>query len=64
MSMIPEEPAEGTEGASRIVFRLPISGERVQRRFMLTDKVQLLYDFVETLDNLQRENEHSELVLF
>ena len=63
LSTLPEEPAEGTEGSCKIVFRLPVSGERITRRFMLEDKVEILYDYISTLD-LQRESASSQLVLF
>ena len=60
---MPEEPAEGQEGSCKIVFRLPVSGERTTRRFMLEDKVQVLHDYISTLD-IQRESPSAELVLF
>ena len=35
--------------ACHIVFRLPGNGERVNRRFLKTDKVQILYDYIDSL---------------
>lgn len=48
---LPEEPAPGSADAARVVFRMPLSGERVERHFLRSDKVQLLYDFVDHLQN-------------
>lgn len=39
---------------------MPVSGERVSRRFLKTDKIQHLYDFVDSLgDKMQFENHNS-----
>jgi hypothetical protein len=46
---LPEEPAEKDPLACHIVLRLPGSGERVNRRFLKTDTVQIIYDFVDSL---------------
>ena len=46
---LPEEPAEKDPLACHIVLRLPGSGERVNRRFLKTDTVQVIYDFVDSL---------------
>ncbi len=38
-SQLPAEPEEKDADACHIVFRLPVNGERVNRRFLKTDKV-------------------------
>lgn len=50
MSLLPEEPEAGAPDVAEVVFRPPGSGKRVTRRFLKTDSVKLLYDFVRTLD--------------
>jgi UBX domain len=40
-----DEPSE--EGSVLVIFRLPLGNERIQRRFLKTDKIQKLYDFVD-----------------
>ena len=44
---VPDEPAAGTEGAVRIQFRLP-DGKREIRRFLETDKVAVIYSYVQS----------------
>mmetsp|Transcript_1128 Transcript_1128/g.2839 ORF Transcript_1128/g.2839 Transcript_1128/m.2839 type:complete len:241 (-) Transcript_1128:2130-2852(-) len=44
---VPEEPAQDTEGAARIQFRLP-DGTVIQRRFLKSDVVGKVYAFVES----------------
>ena len=53
-----EEPSDKEADAATIVFRLPGLGERVQRRFMKTCQVQILYDFIDSLgpEKLQLED--------
>ena len=46
---LPQEPDEKDPNAAHIVLRLPGSGERVNRRFLKTDTVQMIYDFVDSL---------------
>ncbi len=46
---LPPEPEEGNKEASKIMFRYPHTEQRVERRFMKTDKIGSLYDFVCTL---------------
>jgi|TARA_B110000305_G_C19102963_1_gene476123 hypothetical protein len=46
---LPEEPASDNGDSTNIGFRMPLSGERVQRRFLKTDKIQLLYDYIDDL---------------
>jgi len=61
---LPEEPIEGDKEASAIVFRLPVSGERINRRFLKTDKVGLLYDFIDSLgEKVQFEHTEGEYVI-
>lgn len=49
---MPEEPAADNPDAAQVVFRMPESGQRIQRRFLGSDKVELLYQYVGTLDEL------------
>lgn len=51
---MPEEPGEKEADATRIVFRMPMSGERIQRRFLKTDKLQIMYDFIDHLQNEEK----------
>ena len=53
-----EEPAEKDAEACHIVFRMPGSGERVSRRFLKGDKIESIYNFVDSLgpEKLQLEN--------
>lgn len=44
---LPEEPEDGPD-SSTIQFRLPNS-QSIQRRFMRTDKIKLMYDYVRSL---------------
>ncbi|KAJ3037530.1 FAS-associated factor 2 [Rhizophlyctis rosea] len=46
---MPPEPAVGEAEVAKLGIRLP-SGERLARRFRAEDKVQLLYDYIETHD--------------
>lgn len=46
---LPTEPDVNTEDTINLNFRLPVTGERVSRRFKRTDKVELLYDFIDFL---------------
>ena len=47
---MPKEPEEGSPDVAVIVFRAPGSGKRFTRRFLKTDTVKLLYDYVRTLE--------------
>ena len=42
------EPAADDTEACHIIFRMPVSGSRIERRFMKDDKIQLLYDFIDS----------------
>lgn len=44
-----EEPAAEDEDCVNVNFRLPVSGERVSRRFLREEKVQALYDYIDVL---------------
>ena len=48
---MPEEPAGDNADATKIILRMPTSGERVERRFLKGDKLQLIYDFIDHLQN-------------
>ena len=46
---IDDEPAEDDPDSCGIVFKLPGSGERINRRFLKTDKAESLYRYIEYL---------------
>ena len=46
-----EEPEDGVEGVSKLAIRLP-DGSRAERRFYSTDTISDVYDFVDTLEQL------------
>ncbi|KAJ3089522.1 hypothetical protein HK102_006193, partial [Quaeritorhiza haematococci] len=49
IATLPPEPDASEPESTRLGIRMP-SGERVVRRFRATDKIGLLYHFIETLD--------------
>jgi len=51
---LPEEPGSSEADSLELVFRMPLSGERIRRRFLKTDPISLLYDFVDDLQNQGR----------
>ena len=48
---LPEEPSADNADSLELVFRMPLSGERIRRRFLKSDSIGLLYDFVDDLQN-------------
>lgn len=46
--MLGEEPPADNPNCALIVFRKPTNG-RLQRRFLKTDKIQQLFDYLDTL---------------
>ena len=46
---LPTEPTAEDENSTRMIFRLPISGQRIERHFLKTDRIATLYDFVDQL---------------
>ena len=46
---MPQEPDQGGEDVAEVVFRAQGTGKRFNRRFLKTDKVEMLYNFVRTL---------------
>lgn len=46
---LPEEPSEDNPDACTVQFRLPDGSESIQRRFLKSDKVQTLYDYIHSL---------------
>eukprot|EP00741_Cyanophora_paradoxa_P008755 tig00000140_g8476.t1 len=46
LASLPSEPPATDKGATRLMIRMP-DGSRVQRRFNPTDRLQVLFDFVE-----------------
>ena len=49
---LPQEPEATQTDSFELIFRMPVTGERVNRRFLNTDVIQTLYDFI---DHLQIE---------
>jgi hypothetical protein len=52
---LPEQPKEGDPNSTFIVFRLP-SGERSERRFNKGDTIEDLYNYIESLENIEHNN--------
>ena len=46
---LPEEPSKDDPNSTSIVFRYPDGEKRIERRFLKTNKVQILYDFIFSL---------------
>jgi hypothetical protein len=46
---LPDEPEEDNKEAATIQFRLPDGSQTIQRRFLKTDKIQTLYDYIYSL---------------
>ena len=59
---LPEEPLEGTKEATLIVFRYSDGTGRSQRRFLKTEKISVLYDFVDTLGDIFIESDKYDLI--
>lgn len=57
-----DEPQDGAEGVSKLAIRLP-DGSRAERRFYSTDTIADVYDFVDTLEDLD-EAEYSLITNF
>jgi FAS-associated factor 2 len=51
MSRLRNEPEDGADGVSKLAIRLP-DGSRAARRFHCTDTIADVYDFVDTLEQL------------
>lgn len=49
MIILPQEPEKDDPNSINLNFRLPISGERVSRRFLRDDEVEILYKFIDHL---------------
>lgn len=47
--ILPAEPEADNADSLELIFRMPHSGERVRRKFLKTDTVSLLYDFIDDL---------------
>jgi hypothetical protein len=44
-----EEPDSRAEGVVQIVFRKPTGKERIARKFLKTDAIQRLYDYIDLM---------------
>ena len=49
---LPEEPKTDDPESLEVIFRMPLSGERIKRRFLQNDTIAALHDFI---DDLQRQ---------
>ena len=47
--LIPPEPEENNPDTCTIIFRLPDGEKNIQRKFLKTEKVSVLYDFIKSL---------------
>ena len=52
--VLPPEPEADDEGSLELIFRMPVSGERIRRRFLKDETIQVLYDFVDDLQNKEK----------
>lgn len=59
ISLLPDEPSTEDGNSTLIIFRYPHSEERRQRRFLISDKIELLYIYVRSLgtDIFEESNE-------
>ena len=53
LARIQQEP-EAKEGVITFAFRIP-NGSKIMRRFKLTEKISLIFDFIETTDLIKFE---------
>lgn len=44
---LPEEPLADNSDSLEIILRMPVSGERIKRRFLKSDALKLIYDFID-----------------
>ena len=60
----PKEPDDSNPDKCMIVFRFPDGNKNVERKFLKNDKIQLLYDFIETLGrDIYTENDNNKFEL-
>jgi len=63
LSTLPDEPSALNEDSTLIIFRYPHSELRRERRFLKSDKIEILYLFVKSLgSDMFEENEDFELI--
>lgn len=48
LSLLRPEPEANNPDSTTIAFRKPTGNQRIQRRFLKTDKIQMLYDFIDS----------------
>jgi hypothetical protein len=62
LEQLGEEPPEENKECALVVFRKPTGNGRITRRFLKTDKVEMLYYFIDTLTaeevGFEEEEEH------
>ena len=47
--ILPEEPSENDPDVCHIIFRPPDGEKTIERRFLKTDKISILYDYVKSI---------------
>ncbi len=57
------EPAADAQEIVQITFRIP-SGQRVSRRFLASDTMKTLFNYIRTLENLGFENSLASFEVF
>ena len=48
---LPDEPTTDNADSLELVLRMPDSGQRVSRRFLKTDTIKIVYEFIDHLQN-------------
>ena len=48
---LPDEPHPTDPNSVELIFRLPVSGSKVKRRFLRQDKVEVLYAYIDYLNS-------------
>ena len=49
--ILPDEPTTDNADSLELILRMPDSGQRVSRRFLKSDRIQIVYDFIDHLQN-------------
>ena len=48
---VPDEPSADDQDSLELIFRMPLSGERIRRRFLKSDKIEILYGYIDSLQD-------------
>lgn len=61
---LPKEPDDSNPDKTKILFRFPDGLQNIERKFLKSDKIQLLYDFVDSLGKeIYTEQEYNQFIL-